>query len=43
MDLLLNVRPITPTNWEYYSLSDFDMREVEIVEQIEDEGLDLSM
>lgn len=28
---------------EYYSLSDFDMREVEIVEQIEDEGLDLSM
>ena len=28
---------------EYYSLSDFDMRDVEIVEQIEDEGLDLSM
>lgn len=28
---------------EYYFLSNFDMRDVEIVEQIEDEGLDLSM
>ena len=28
---------------EYYSLSNFDMRDVEIVEQIEDEDLDLSM
>ena len=28
---------------ENYSLSNFDMRDVEIVEQIEDEGLDLSM
>ena len=28
---------------EYYSLSNFDMRDVEIVEQIEDEGMDNSL